>query len=118
MGSGEGDQGGQGSGTLMGGSGTAVADDHFTKAEGFPEDLASKVERFSDVPALAKGYSEAMGKLSQSISLPREDAPEEEKTAQLSSIYAKLGIEAGEDVNPRVSAIYRARQLGILREDT
>lgn len=42
-----------------------------------------------------------------------------EKTVRnyLSRIYGKLGVQAEEDVNPRVAAINRARDWGLLREE-
>lgn len=68
-----------------------VGDDHFTKAEGFPEDLAPKVAKFADIPSLAKGYTELAAQLGSSFRLPKEDATPEEKTAAMAKIHAALG---------------------------
>ncbi len=78
---------------LLGGSGeVVVGDDHFTKQQGFPTDIASKLTKFKDVAALSTGYMDFQNDFdARGIMLPKDDASDEDKKAQLSKIHTKLG---------------------------
>lgn len=78
---------------LLSGSGTPteVADDHFTKAEDFPEALAGKMSRFTDPSALATGYSELESKLGTAIIPPAENATDEQKAEHMAKLHKLMG---------------------------
>lgn len=85
------EDGGTGTGLLDGAGKVTVADDHFTKADGFPEELAGKVVKFADPAALSKGYSELATKLGTAIIPPTEDATDEQKTAYTEKLHKLSG---------------------------
>lgn len=59
--------------------------------EGFDSDTQAAVSKYESAEELAKGYASQGTLLGRSVTLPKDDATDEEKAEALGKVYGKLG---------------------------
>ncbi len=103
-----------------------LSEDHWTHDRGFDEPTQKVMAKFGTETEALAAHVELEAYRGRSIALPKDDASEAEKTAQMDKVYAKLGVppnEAGYDfkmpdnipkgMEPSEAAVAEFKALGI-----
>jgi len=78
---------------LLSGAGTDTTD-HWTNEFELDDGIAKQLRKFKTIEDALGGYANLEKLQGRSISLPKEDATDEERAARMSEIYTKLGRPA------------------------